>query len=486
MPNVAGLRPANDLLNTLPQQRMTAYGPHTTAMLTGHLITLSNLRGVTLASVDFTKGDKPRVKADLRAIDGDTVTAVNALLRPYGKVQSYWRTGEYRWHPVDGKPSAPRGRAQTGTVTPSVPVASPVSPETGTGTGTNPALAPITVVEKRQTAPITFKVAAAGGQGVTVPTERRHTGKVPTVRRLTKTFSQMGEVLLPTTDVGTLDRAWTRRAAGAAHHVLITGPAGTAKTRLAQEFAFSKGVPFLIVEGQGIQTAADWYGGFVPAAGGFEWQWSDFGLALLRGEPMVILVDEINRAENERALNGLMGLLAWTAQTHPVGAPQALTLSPGILICATLNEGVEYVGTVEIDAAVRDRFAAGVRMDYTPLVVETKVLLQQAPGLDKEVAKRLATLANTQRAKRDDDTLFPSHNVISTRVLIDIAQTIEATGCTPTEAIWAACKVRFQREDEDALSVLIEAQFGPNPEASPDLADDDEIEQMLSGSPDGI
>lgn len=478
MPNVRGLDPAPDLLTSLTPGEATAYGPHAYVSLTGTLITLTAVKGATvIATVNFPGTGKPRVKADLRAITGDTVTAVNALLSPYGKVKMYWRTKEYRWHPVDGTATAPVGApAATAPVAPA-PVVQPVAAPA------NPALAPAAVVQPRPA--VTIHVNAGGGSGVIVATERTFEGRQPTVKRATKTYSQVGNVLLPHADVETLEIAWTLRQAGDPAGVLITGPAGTAKTRLAQEFAFTKGVPFLKVDGAAIQTAADWYGQFIQDPNGvWVWEWTDFALAILRGDPMVILIDEINRPENERALNGLMGLADWTATYKPVGAPQALHLPPGILLMATLNEGVEYVGTVEVDAAVRDRFAWGVRMDYSVEVVEARILMSQAPGLDKETAKRLVRVAASQRAKRDDDTLFPSHNVLSTRTLISIARAITLTKCEPTTAIWAAVRGRFIREDEPAMSVLIEAQFGAAPESLDNLPDDDDIEAFMAANGD--
>ena len=166
-----------------------------------------------------------------------------------------------------------------------------------------------------------------------------------------------------------------------------------------------------------------------------------------------------------------------------MGAPHALTLQPGQCIIATLNEGVEYVGTVEVDAAVRDRFGMGVRMDYTVEAVEARILVSQVPGLDKDVAKRMVRVASGQRAKRDDDTLYPSHNVISTRVLVDAASSITIGGLEPKEALWGSLRSRFWPEDFAALTVLIEAQFGPDAVEVDDEADldEDDVEQMLSG-----
>ena len=294
----------------------------------------------------------------------------------------------------------------------------------------------------------------------------------------------MDDIFVPTEDNESLDYMRLQRINGVPCFGLITGPAGTAKTSLAQAWAFVHDLPVVIVEGQSIQTASDWFGSLVPnhtgAGAPFVWEWSDMALMIKTGQPCLIVVDELNRPENERALNGLMGLTDWKATVKHPGMPEALTLVPGQCIIATLNEGPEYVGIVEVDAAVRDRFdGAGIVMDYTPERVEVRILQKFAPGIDKDVAQRLVRVANGQRAKRDDDLLYPSHNVLSPRALVTIARSV-VLGRDPKAAIWATAKTRFVREDWPALGALIEAQFGADPAPSDDLADDDEIDQMMA------
>jgi len=483
MPNIKGLRTAAEVFNDLADGASDSYGSRCVVTRTGSAVTIGNGEGGSvLATVDFTNTVKPSVKARLALIDETTATPVNAFLRDYGTTKINWRTNVREWKPRSQGHLAPAAVVEARPKTVAATATAITAPEVVA-----------TTVEERQPIKIVLGSGFSGQPGgVTIPTERVWSGKgkTPSVKRLTKTWSRIGSVedgvLLPTRDVTTLEIALKLRQAGRPAAVLITGPAGTAKTKLAEQFAFSKGLPFLLVEGASIQTAADWFGGFIQNANGtWEWRWTDFGLALLRGEPMVILVDEINRPENERALNGLMGLLAWTATTQPLGAPQPLHLAPGILIMATLNEGVEYVGTVEVDAAVRDRFPWGVRMDYSVENIEAKVLTQHVPGLDDEVAKRLVRIAAGQRAKRDDDMAYPSHNVISTRTLIEIGAAIVECGVEPVEAIWASLRSKFIREDEPALTVLIEAQFGATPEALDEsIPDDENLESMMTAQDD--
>ena len=477
MPNVKGLEPADMVFASLVTGEAKQYSPRTYATKTDTSIVLRRHDTEPLAYVDYRRA-QPLAKVNLSKIDGDTVTAVNAFVRPYGAVKMYWRTKEYRWHPADGKVQKPpkSALAPKSVVVPRSATPSPSVP--------TPVQAPLTSPVVPVQAPVTPSVPVQPTNGSVIETVKRwqdRAKKQPVSKPITKTFSTCGDVLAPTRDVRVLDAMKKKRDAGLPSFGLITGPAGTAKTRLAEQWGFTHDLPVVVIDGMSIQTATDWYGMTLPqAGGGFAWEWSDAAKLILTGEPCLIVIDELNRPENERALNGVMPLTDWKATAKPMGAPHAITLKPGQCIIATLNEGVEYVGTVEVDAAVRDRFGMGVRMDYTNERIEARILRQQVDGLDKDVALRLVRVAQGQRAKRDDDTLFPSHNVISTRVLVDAASSITVGGLDAKEALWGSIRSRFWPEDFDALNVLIEAQFGPDAEASDDLADDDEVESLLT------
>ena len=496
MPNVRGLLDAPTIAVQAAPNTLHPYGPHAFVSHDAGTVTLTNKAGSTLATVNLMAIPKPKVKASLARIDGDTITAVNALLTPYGRVKGYWRTGEYRWHPLNGAPSPVIGKR--------APLVNP-----GIGAHTLPRVTP-TTPEKTET--VRIVVGEANAKGVTVedivpdpvadevspaisaPVIVHHAtipaietvkrwqdrgGKQPVAKSITKVYSAVDDVIVPSRDLRRLDAMKRRRDAGQPAFGIITGPAGTAKTRLAQAWAFVHDLPVVIIEGQSIQTAGDWFGGVIPTDHGFDWVWSDAAMLLMSGAPCLIVIDELNRPENERALNGIMGLTDWKGTVKPIGAPSAITLKPGQLVIATLNEGPEFVGTVEVDAAVRNRFSTGIRMDYTSEAVEVRILLQQAPGIDKGVAKRLVRVAHSQRAKRDDDTQYPSRNVISTRGLVDIAQNITVGGLDPKEALWANLDSAFWPEDKPALNILIESQFGPDPDAIDDDTAQADLDQML-------
>ena len=488
MPNVTGLDTAPDLLSRYTPAGITdlPYGRSCVVTVSGGSATLATVSGTTLAVFNGTTA-----RAALNRIDSDTVHAVNAFLKPLGKVKHYWRAkpGEvpYRWHPTD--PSL----APTSVVAPRpkrvaapkpAPVAAPVKAEAAP---VAPVATPVAPVVPTTVHPATMPVIE------TVRVWSDQYAKRPIAKPVTKTYSLVGDVLIPTVDLDILDAMLRQRNAGDPCHVLITGPRGTAKTKVATQWAFVNDLPVVIVAGQSIQTADDWFGGVKPSTtgAGFEWVWSDAARLILSGQPCLIILDELNRPENERALNGIMDLLDWRATAKPLNAPHAVRLSPGQCVIATLNEGVEYVGTVEIDAAVRDRFSigGGIRMAYTSEAIETRIIRQQVPGIDAtphgaDVAKRLARIGAIQRAKvngTDGDIAYPSGTTLSTRALVGIASKVVRGGLSPKAAIWAVARATFQPEDEKALGALIESQFGADaaPLVDDTLADDDDIERML-------
>jgi MoxR-like ATPase len=289
------------------------------------------------------------------------------------------------------------------------------------------------------------------------------------IKAMAKGYTRVGEVIALTRDVDTLTDALALRRAGMPAGVLITGPAGTAKTRLAEAFAGANGLPFLKISGGKIRSADDWFGGWgKDASGKLSWRPSPLTRVMDEGIECVVLVDEINRVESERALNGLFSVLDESGSTFIPDANRNVKMPKGILVIATANIGPEFVGTIPLDGALRDRLPWGVRMNYPVEAIEQKLLVDLT-GLDGDTAGKLVRVANTQRAKRMDPLAFPSRSVISTRVLLDVARRVTQTGRDPREALWGALRGRFSPEDEPSLSVCVDAQFDAPPVEDEDI-----------------
>jgi MoxR-like ATPase len=280
-------------------------------------------------------------------------------------------------------------------------------------------------------------------------------------------LTDVGGIILPNDQLEELQDAWDAAQSGDLSATLITGPAGTAKTMLVRGFASSLGVPYLKVDAGSVRTVDDWSGMLRqdPATTTWSHKWSPFALALRAGVPMIVHVDELTRTDTPAALNAFMGLLDETGTMLVPDANTVLRMPKGILLVTTANIGPEFVGTLPLDGAVRQRFGFGFRMAPPPEKDEAKLLVRRT-GVSEDVAMRLVLLAVEQRNHRDDAQLYPSGAVISTRVLLAVAKKI-AKGRDARKALLRTLSIQFDQGDDPAISVLIDTQFPKGWEKSP-------------------
>jgi MoxR-like ATPase len=437
-----------------------SYGPHATAyaLASGSAALVEGQQGPMLASV---------------SADGTYTVALDRLtpiLTPYANrflagtgvvVIKDWRSGAYRVKTRSAKNRRQRA-AKMAVVTPAAkprPVTLPMpTPE--------PQAAPQPVLPAADAAAVitmTPDNVAKPIPGMVYPT-----GRKVSVKSAGPGWTNMDGFVMRDEDVATLDRAWALRQQGRPAAVLITGPAGTAKTMMVQSFAAKLNVPYLKVDCAPIRTVDDWAGGLKqdPATKTWAHRWSPFAKALREGKPCVILLDELTRTETPAALNGVLGLLDETGTMLVPDANDVLRLPKGILIIATANIGPEFVGTLPLDGAVRQRFMQGIRMDYPTEALEAKLLCDRS-GITRDVADMLVRMAVQQRKHRDDAQRFPSGSIISTRLLLGMADNIRH-GAPHRDAVWSVLKAQFDPADEPALTVLVDAQFPKNaPKVSP-------------------
>lgn len=422
--------------------RAGKYGEHALTVIEPDAVVLTALDGEALAGL--TADGYSVDLAGLDAREGAArvlVPYVNAFLGGEGRVEKYWRTKRYRVAPVEGAPAV-------------TAVASTVAPAQAPATF----VAPTVVASPAAVMPTKVTDVA----GVIVPKKQpvRALGRT----KAEKGWSKVGDIVVRDEHLDRLNDAWALRQSGARATAIITGPAGTAKTALAYAFAASLGVPFLKVDGGAIRTADDWAGSVRQDASTKVWahRWSPFAQVLKIGQPCVVLVDEITRTESPQALNAFTGLLDDTGSLSVPDAHDVLHLPAGVFIIATANIGPEFVGSLPLDGAVRQRFNKSIRMEYPPESIEAG-LICDITGLDPEIAERLVTMAVTQRANRMDPSKFPSGGVISTRTLLDIARTITLNGRDPRSAVRATLDGQFDPEDEEHLSICVDTQFPAAP-----------------------
>lgn len=432
-----------------------SYGPHLHVVAENGTATLFDQSKVRLANVN----ESGAFSCELAMLSSITVPYVNRFLSSTGRVVIMdWRTKSYRL----------KVRKTAKTTSWKVPPRVKAIAAPPTVTVAAPAFVAPTVAPTEQPA------AVITVSDEVVPT-RKHT--IAGMEYLTKVkakgagagYSNLDSIVIPTADFETLNDAWELRSQGLPAAVLITGPAGTAKTVLVRAFAATLGVPFLKVDGGAVRTADDWAGAFRQDPNTKTWshRWSPFAEALRAAEPCVILIDELTRTESPQALNALLGLLDTTGSLLVPDANSTLKMPKGILVVATANIGPEFVGTLPLDGAVRQRFPYGVRMDYPPEAKEAKLLVDMT-GVSTDIAERLVRMAVQQRIHRDDAQQYPSGSVISTRVLLNIAHRITLRNTDPRNAVVATLRGQFDPGDEAAISVVVDSQFPkPSPKVNP-------------------
>jgi Mg-chelatase subunit ChlI len=115
----------------------------------------------------------------------------------------------------------------------------------------------------------------------------------------------------------------------------------------------------------------------------------------------LVLLDELNRvhAKSNESMHGLFDDTRQVTVTTTEGS-KTIKLPPNIHFIGTMNAGAEYLGTHELDEALKDRFAP-VKLTPMPpdyevrkLVAETHVLEVQATAI-VQVAGALRQAANT-------------------------------------------------------------------------------------------
>jgi nitric oxide reductase NorQ protein len=207
-------------------------------------------------------------------------------------------------------------------------------------------------------------------------------------------------------------------------NLLITGQPGGGKTSLALQFAARYHRPVVIADFGVLQEPQQLFQTTHLVENENHIQVTETReSAFVRGietERCVVVIDEMNRVENERCLNPLMPLLdgrkaAWIDELR-----RRVHVADGVVFVATVNEGSMFAGTSSLDAALRDRFRE-VFMDYLPAEQESKVI-QAKTGVSKLIGNSLAEFAY---AVRHTDTISRK---VSTRQLLNAAEAYSVGG----------------------------------------------------------
>lgn len=182
-------------------------------------------------------------------------------------------------------------------------------------------------------------------------------------------------------------------------NILVTGNQGCGKSSLVRQFAgyYNRSLATfqigLLVESgqlfgqQRLKNNETYYQSFLfPRA--------------IQTPGCIIHLEEINRSETPHALNELFSVLSeersiWIDELGHV------EVAPGVVFFATMNEGEEFSGTEDLDAALIDRFYR-IHLEYLPHAVEREILTLKT-GINELTASKVLSVVNKLRENKEAD-----------------------------------------------------------------------------------
>lgn len=196
--------------------------------------------------------------------------------------------------------------------------------------------------------------------------------------------------------------------------LLMVGPSGYGKTMFPKKFAEKTGRNHVRINCAAIRDPEEWLGFREAKDGTTVFEPSEFARALQQGHSVIVL-DEVNRLE-PWLHNTLFPLLDDDRATTVHN--QRFEVANDTIFVLTLNQGIEFTGTFELDQAFVNRVHATIHVGPPPAQHEIEVIVQRT-GLSQSQARTIIDVANklrevARRAEADVDC--------STRAALRVAQ----------------------------------------------------------------
>jgi MoxR-like ATPase len=243
-----------------------------------------------------------------------------------------------------------------------------------------------------------------------------------------------------------LERWNTAASRGAAVNVVLVGPPSTGKTSSGREFAARTGHRFLDVAASLWAEAGESLGRFELKGGVTRFRqalWLEFLEQVPGG---VLLLDELNRVQDLRALNVLLPLLDHRGAAFIEPLDREVHRATGTVVIATMNRDPADPGLSTLSAALMNR-ADFVRCETLPPGVEARILVSRT-SISATKAERIVRFATSLR-QAPLDRRVP----VSLRQLLRVAEVAAGdSSLSLVDAVQPTIAHAFDQDDDGVLA----------------------------------
>ena len=241
----------------------------------------------------------------------------------------------------------------------------------------------------------------------------------------------------------------TKLARTSPQNVLIKGKQGCGKSELAEQFAARLSRPYVEFQVGLLAESGQLFGQQTLKNGQVEYQTFLFTDAI-QVKNCVVVLDEINRAENPKALNALFSILDDRRTLYLDEIGKTVKVAEGVIFFATINEGTEFTGIDLLDAAISDRFHV-IEMGVLPMEQEIALLVARV-GVEETVATQLVDVFNKAR---NEDLFVSTRKGIQVAFLVQEGLSVRESfefslGLDKDRLEKILLAIHFSREDDEA------------------------------------